>query len=263
MKPSTTASLTTGLLLAAFHAASAQIDTSRSPRHDFAISAGIARTDQLDATASPLAFGGQGSELLARYARRSDRTLFSIAAGGGMRGLSSTRTAVGAGERLTAGDIAIGLERVVARTPGVSSFSLGAELSGAVNWTAHRYQDPTQAVSNFIIGTVTLGPAATMQRAFGGGVARIGVSVPLVGVVDHPYSDSRGSNAAIQPRFATASSLRGGTLTLAYAPAATRRIGLEYAYRIRVLDYADLQPMRTASQSLLVGIVTRFGGAGR
>jgi hypothetical protein len=81
----------------------------------------------------------------------------------------------------------------------------------------------------------------------------------VIALADHPYSDTRSSDSPTTLRFAGFPSLRGLNGALTYAPAEHRRVGVVYAYRFAVRDYADVQPLRTASQSLAIGIVTRFG----
>src|SRR5256885_1844867 len=91
---------------------------------------------------------------------------------------------------------------------------------------------------------------ARSEIAIGGGLASFDMSVPAIGWVDHPYSDARTTRSRIDARFATASTLRGMDGAVTYSPAALQRFGLEYSYRVRVFHYADVQPLRSVTQSL-------------
>ena len=50
---------------------------------------------------------------------------------------------------------------------------------------------------------------------------------------------------------------------ISYLPPNRDRVGLTYTYRFSVMRYSDLQPVRSASQSLSVGAVVRFGATRR
>jgi hypothetical protein len=179
--------------------------------------------------------------------------------------LSPDGSARNAAETADDGELRIGFQRGLgagAIAPQTASFSVGVDVATTVAVTTHHYDDPTNNVSDFYIGAVTLGPSATFRHAIGGGIAAFRLSVPAVGLVDHPYSDARTADARVDARFATANVLRGIETSVSYAPAATARFGIEYAYRLHMLDYADVQPLRSVSQSLSIGVVRRFG-AGR
>ena len=183
-------------------------------------------------------------------------------ANGGMRDLIPQVRNDRTGERLTSGDVHVGVLRLLGDRTSRSGLAVGVDFAGSVDVTAHHYADPNSSVSDFLIGTATLGPAVSWERRLAGGTALVQMAAPIVGFVDHPYSDTRAAERRVDGRFVTAQDFRGLTGAIIYSPAVTRRIGIEYAYRFRLLGYSDLQPVHSASQALSVGIVTRFGPHG-
>ncbi len=238
----------------------AQVDPAPS-RSEIAVAVGVAQTNQFDATASPLQFGGHGLDFRSRYARTAGRWAFTAGFDGGLRSLTPDRSLTLGDERITQGEFRLDLQRALgaSRTP---AFSVGLALSTDVGVTAHHYDDPGQSVSNFVMGAITLGPSVGWRHAIGGGLARVNLSVPLVGIVDHPYTDVRAATSNFDMHVVNASTLRGLSADLSYSPAALRRFGIEYGYRLRLLNYADVQPLRSMSQSLTIGVVRRFGRGG-
>ena len=92
-----------------------------------------------------------------------------------------------------------------------------------------------------------------------GSVVQFRLSTPVIGLVDHPYSDLKVPNAADDFRAASIGSLRGLTGTVSYAPIDSRRFGLMWTDRVALVRYDDVQPVRAVSQTLTVGLVTRLG----
>ncbi len=83
--------------------------------------------------------------------------------------------------------------------------------------------------------------------------------MPVIALVDHPYTALTDRRAGVDFRFATLDGFRGLNGSLAYATDERRRVGLIYAYRFEFLRYDDVQAVRTASQAFSIGLVTRFG----
>jgi hypothetical protein len=261
-----TVPMTACLCIAAAHIAAAQSDTARALRSELGVAIGVAHTERLDATASPLRFGGQGVDVVAHYRRTRGALSIIATLDGGTRDLAPHAPHEGTGERVTSGDLHVGVLRRLGDQANGSTprpgISIGVDLAASVDVTAHHYADPNASISNFLIGAMTLGPAASWERPVAGGTAFAQVTAPIVGFVDHPYSDTRATEPRVNARLVTVQKFRGLTGAIVYAPAAQRRVGVEYAYRFRFLGYADLQPVHSASQALSVGIVTRFGPRG-
>lgn len=259
MKPPTIGPMTACLSVAAFHIAFAQTDSLRAPHNDLVLSLGATQIEQLDATASPLRFGGQGYDATARYTRSSGLYTLSASLDGGPSRLSPLASPTHITERVTAGELRIAIRRSLAESTPAARLSVGADVATMLSVTTHHYDDPTASVSDFVIGSITIGPSVAWRQSIGAGTGTIQFGVPLVGFVDHPYSDTRTATTLIDARFATASTIRGVSASVSYAPALSRRVGVEYAYRLRTLQYADVQPLRSVSQAISVGLVTRLG----
>jgi hypothetical protein len=251
------------LYLAAAQVAVAQQDTSRPARTELAVAAGFARADQFDATASPLRFDGQGFDLSAHYDRTSARYAFTASFNAGRRDLSSATAVADIGESVTGGEFRVALRRLVRQSPDGNGLSVGADVTTMLDVTAHQYDDPAHSLLHFVLGSVTAGPAAAWSQSIAGGTGVIRFGVPLVGLVDHPYSRTRNASAPFEARFATVSSMHGATADISYSPASNRRFGIEYAYHLSTFSYADVQPIRSMSQTFSIGAVMRFGSNAR
>jgi hypothetical protein len=255
-----TGPLTACLALSPFQAARAQQqDAPRAVRSEFSIAAGLAQANQFDATASPLRFDGRGFDVSAHYARASARYAFSASLDAGQRNLTSATSNSDIAERVGAGQFRLGVQRFVTQSESGTGLSLGAEVTTMLDITAHQYDDPTHSLAHFFIGSVTVGPAMTWSQSIAGGTARVRLAVPVAGFIDHPYSRTRDTNAPFDARFANVSSMRGASVGISYLPASNRRFGIEYAYRFDTFSYADVQPVRSLSQTFSIGAVMRFG----
>ena len=258
--------MTACLCVVAAQLATAQVDSARSLRTEFAVAVGIAHTERLDATASPVRFGGQGFDAVAHYRRTRGTLLLTASIDVGTRDLVPQARSEGTGERLTSGDVHVSVLRQLgdraSRSSSRSGIAVGVDVAATIDVSAHHYADPNASISDFLIGAVTVGPAVSWERRVAGGTALVHVTAPVVGFVDHPYSDTRAAEARVTARFVTVREFRGLAGAIIYAPSVRRRVGIEYAYRFRLLGYADLQPVHSASQALSVGVVTRFGPLG-
>jgi hypothetical protein len=262
MIPLKTAPVTACLCVVAAQFAAAQVDPARFLRSEFGVAVGIAHTERLDATASPVRFGGQGFDVVTHYRRARGTVLIAASIDFGMRDLVPQAPSEGTGERLTSGDVHVSALRLLgdhAAAASRSGIAVGIDMAATIDVTAHHYADPNASISDFLIGALTLGPAVSWERHVAGGTALVHLTAPIVGFVDHPYSDTRAAEARVNARFVTVREFRGLAGAIVYAPSVRRRVGIEYAYRFRLLGYADLQPVHSASQALSVGVVTRFG----
>ncbi len=238
----------------------AQGGSQASPKSELAVFAGIGESAQLNATASPLAFHGRGPDVAAEYWRtfRGGRLELSVAADGTARSVMAAET-VSSTERLTTGGVHSSVLRQFAHDSSRRILGVGVEAGADVAVTNHRYANPSQSTGDYLAAFATLGPVASWRERIGGAVAHVQLSTPLVALVDRPYSTLKRNDAPTSLRVAGVGSFRGVRGELSYAPAERRRIGIVYAYRFAVADYADVQPLRTASQSLTIGVVRRFG----
>lgn len=261
----TTACLCLGLCFVVAQLASAQVDTVRVRRHELVFVAGVSDGQRFDATASPLQFGGRGSSAIVAYAGTYGRTSVSASIDGAERhlapitGVASTGGAT-ASERLDEADAQATLSRRWESDARHGTFSVGANVTTSLAVTHHTYSDPSKTASDFALGLATLGPAVGWSQSIGHGAAQVDVSTPLIGVIDHPYSDIRTDDGSVRTiRVANVGAIRGLSGAVTYAVSARDRVGVLCTYRVRLLHFADVQPLRSVSQTLGIGIVTRWG----
>jgi hypothetical protein len=227
------------------------------------LAAGIGQSDRVDMTASPTQFGGRGLDLSGFF--EQSRGAYCVVAGG--RGGAKTLRAVTsspASEHLVDGAANVALLRSFGG--GESSnrvFAFGAELRGTLAVTTHAYADLGRTVSEFRLGTVSLGPVFRWRERIGRGFAMLQLSSPVLGAVERPYAAGLVDDASPTWRFASVNTLRGGDVRVAYEPVSYRSMSLRAAYDASVLRYDDVQPVRSLTQSLNLGIVKRLGGGAR
>jgi hypothetical protein len=256
-----TAPLTAFVCVAIASAAHGQSDTASARPAELALFAGVSQGARLETTASPRTFGGPGFAASLDFHRSfsAQRWTFASSIGTDLRRFRPTVSGEGGDEQLVEGNLSTMLLRRISGGGGAASnFSMGLATELGVTRTVHRYADPASHISDFMFTSATMGPAVAWTRSIRGGVANIELSSPLIGLVDHPYADYRG-NTFDRVRVATAAELRGFSGTLRYAPAERAGFGLIYAYHFDLTRYADIQPMRSASQSFSIGIRKRFG----
>jgi hypothetical protein len=135
--------------------------------------------------------------------------------------------------------------------------AVGVALAAGATLTSHHYDDPSRRVADFLLGDATLGPAGAATLAIGHSLARLTLTSPLGAIVDHPYSDVRSAYSSSRVRVESFRAVRGLDGAIIFAPASAGRFGLIYAYRLSLLDYADVQPVRTTTHSFSIGIVHR------
>ncbi|MEP6621755.1 MAG: hypothetical protein ABJE47_20680 [bacterium] len=227
----------------------------------FGISAGLVWNERRDLSASPLRFGGRGGLIALDYERAFGRFSLESSLSGGTRSLESSSGSAPATERLADGQWHAGLlRRFDVVPPSLGELAFGMDVGTAVALTQHDYRDPARRVSNFVFATTAIGPAISWRQPLLGGTARVHFSTPLAAVVAHSYSAINEQNAATQQRLVSVGTLRGANGAISFAQNETRRVAAVYVYRFSALRYDDVQPVRTLSQTLSVGIVTRFGG---
>jgi hypothetical protein len=260
-----TTSMTTCLCVVALSTLRGQTDRAPWQSGELGIFASVVQSEQLNATASPLTFRGRGYDAAADYRDALDggRFMLALSADGGVRQVASNESAASATERVTQASLTGALLRQFARDSSARSFGAGIAMDVDFSMTAHRYADPTRRVADFLAAFMTLGPAASWRERIGGGSALLQVTMPMIALADHPYSDTRSDYSPTDIRVTGLRTLRGINGALTYMPGERRHVGIGYAYRFSLLDYADVQPLRSASQSFAIGIVTRFGRGAR
>jgi hypothetical protein len=220
---------------------------------------GLSFGQHLDASSSPIPFSGSGIEGRLRYERIAGHWDATIAADGA-RHLYTSRADAGTSvrERAFDGALTATLLRDLHRD-SVSAFGAGLAVDVQGGLLTHRYADPAATSTDYVNGYALVGPAVRWRHDTFGGATTLRLSVPLVGVAHHPYSDARIDQVA--PSFGVVGprTLRGYDASVGFESSTARRIGIVSEFRVRALDYADLQRARTASTSLTAGIVMRFG----
>ena len=256
--------LITACLCAAFHhALPAQSDTSSARHSAFTASTGVSHAARRDATASPSLFTGAGYDATVGYvqARGDHGLLLGVSLGLSQHHVNAVDVASAASERLTETALDARVLRPFTLPRSSGTMELGAMLSVDVANSEHQYADPSRRHADFYMASITLGPAVEWTRPALWGTWRAQLTSPLVGLASHPYSDTRGALEPTKIRVTNLASLRGFTGAIGLIQAVRGRIGVECIYRVRALEYADVQPLRSVSQSLSVVIIARTGGA--
>jgi hypothetical protein len=253
------AMIATGCCLPLAHAVEAQ-ELARAT--ELRITAGVAMHDRRDLSASPMRFDGRGSDFDIEVTSRANRTRLDVTASGGVRALRASSTVSTATERVTQGDLSLSALRTVAQRASGATMWLGAALSGSAMLARHAYSDPSHRSSDFVFGLVAVGPAASARATVLGGALEAGLSVPLAGVVDHAYSVVNERDAGTNRRIASPARLRAATASMSFASPASHRVGVAYLYRLALLRYDDVQPIRAMTQSFSIGVVARLGSSG-
>ena len=230
----------------------------------FAARVGIAESGRLDQTASPSRFAGRGVEFGVGWSRTFAPFTIAATLGGGARFLSPLEGAPSADERLTEGTLdVLLLRRVNASTPALREFRAGIAFFTGASVTEHTYPTVETLRSDYLFVSASLGPAAAWNHAIAGGTLSADIGVPLVALVDHPYTDIREQRAPVSVRFVSAESYRGVRGGVAFTSSLSRTVGIVYAYRIGLLHFDDEQPVHSVTQSLSVGLVSRLNDGRR
>lgn len=227
------------------------------------LSAGLAQSDRVDQTASPVQFGGRGADFSATYERARGALCFSTTGRGGVKTLNPTN-GIASKERLIDAELGVAALRTVgASANGKRAFALGAEMRGQLAVTSHYYTDPELSTSQFRFGVLSLGPAARWRESIRGGTAVVQLSSPLFSVVEHPYAAITDGRSGPRLDFTSVNALRGLQGSVSYEWAATRRMSILTRYQAGWMRYDDIRPVRSLTQSFSVGITTPLGGARR
>lgn len=245
------------------HAQSISTSTCATPRSSFNLSAGIAQSDRVDQTASPLQFGGRGPDVSATYERTRGTFCFSATGRGGIKTLTPTN-GIPSRERLIDAELGItGLRTVSASANGHRAIAIGANLHTQYAFTTHHFPDVEQSTSEFRFGAMSLGPAVRWRESIRGGNAVLQLSSPLFSLVEHPYASVADGRAGPRLAFTSVNALRGLQGSISYEWAATRRMSILTKYQAGWMRYDDIRPVRSLTQTFGIGITTSLGGARR
>jgi hypothetical protein len=246
------------LSAAALHATGAQ---SRSAPFSQSLSAtsGVTFSQHLDASSSPMPFTGTGVDAGLRYDRFGTRWDATLSLDGARR-IYASRADAGTSVRERAFDGVLTAALLRALGPDASrGFSAGLALDVRGGLLSHHYADPMATTSDYVHGYALVGPAAQWRHELFGGSAIARVSLPLVGIAHHPYSNARIDEASPSFRTVGPSQLRGYNASIGYQTSERRRIGLMAEFQAGALDYADIQRSRMTSTAFSAGVVMRFG----
>lgn len=231
---------------------------------ELTINAGLSQRRQLDETASPLVFGGSGFDAAARLTRTIGSS-FTLSAeiAGGLDRLGSAETA--AHERVVDGDASLSLDRRMfgSEQTARGAVSFGASLAADLTSNLHQYATAASPSAAFLMMSASIGPEAAWRARVGPGRAVVTLRAPVIALVDHPYSEDKAGYTPVSFQTATPTSLRRLDGVVKYTPDRLRRSGLTVDYRFSLLRYDDVQPLRSATQGLSLGIATWLGTPGR
>lgn len=226
------------------------------------VSAGFADGGRLDQTASPLRYSGHGLEFTLGWAQSFAH--FSVVASlqGDERRLSPLDVAQSSSEQLTEGRLTVALLRSLrSASSSTSELRAGIGVSASANVIEHTYATAESLRSEYMLAAGTVGPVVAWSHALAGGRISADAGVPLLALVDHPYSDIREQRAPLAFRFVSVSSYRELNGGLSFSSPVARSIAIVYAYRVGVVHFDDDQPVRSITQRISVGLVTKLGRA--
>jgi hypothetical protein len=143
---------------------------------------------------------------------------------------------------------------------GVMSLDVGVDARGSLAATQHSFADAARSVSTFRLGVASLGPAARVRMNVRDARIDASISSPIVSLVDHSYSALWSGDERADPRIVSPSTLRAANVQLAISRTIGRGVGLSATYTASALRFDGARPVRTLSQSALLGITLERGG---
>jgi hypothetical protein len=240
------------------HAAGAQ-STIPAGARSFSASVGVLESARIDETASPVRYAGHGADFSIGWSRTFARYSIDAMLDGGTRALAPLEGSESASERLSEGSLSVSLLRAISRESDRSGdFRAGIRFDALASIVEHRYPTAELLTSDYLFAAATLGPAAAWERAFLGGRFGATLGIPLLALVDHPFTDIRGQAAPLAFRAVSVASYRGVNGGVSFTEAVSRSMGVRYAYRIGVVQYDDAQGVRAVTQSVSVGVVRNY-----
>ncbi len=244
-------------------AANAQSVLSPGAQTLFA-SVGYVDSGLLDETASPVRFAGGGVKLSLGWSRTFAPIAIVATLEGSSHSLAPLDGSGETNERFTEGVFSTELlRRVGGSSAGPSSLLAGVEITASATINEHTYPAAEPFTADYLLAAASIGPAATWTHAILGGRLSADLGIPLLALVDHPYSDIRDQHTPLSFRFVSAESYRGLRGGVSFTNAVSRTLGVVYAYRVGIVRFDDTQPVREVEQSISVGLVARVGRAAR
>jgi hypothetical protein len=222
-------------------------------QRELSISAGLAFSDRVDEVVSPSRFAGAGLDAGIGYASLGGKAAILVSLRGGTRALSASG-AQRSGEQLTDGELHVSVFPVRGTSALGTRVMLGIDLQASAAVISHHYMDPEERTMSYVFGTMTLGPAIMLEHSLGAGTATVQLAVPVVGVVAQPYSAVWSSRPPLDLHVATLGSLRSAAAAVAYRSPARYGVALLSEYRLSVMRYEHVLPVRGLSHSVAIGV---------
>jgi hypothetical protein len=219
-----------------------------------AVAGGAVHAARRDETISPLRFIGSGPAGALDLTRVSEQGRLEFALAGNSANLTSEATA--SDERVWNGTFSVRALRSSGTLHGVR-LSAGIDARVSYDDTFHRFYLSGVASTAYRLAMVTAGPALIVEKGTAWGSFLIRASVPVAGVVDHPYSDVKTSYAPLRASFVSLSRLRQTNADLSYTSANHQRVHVLVLARTNVLSFRDEQSVHAISNSLMLGLTVQ------
>lgn len=224
--------------------------------------AGYAIESRRDATVSPLRYDGTGPILGIEYQRVRRRFSAFAELAGAAASLSPSITIPDSppNEAVLRAEIRVGaMRRMGSPRLGAGEFAFGPVIVGSLEVANHTYGDPDRVVYAFLLGAIAVGPGVSWQRSTGAYNVRVDLQTSLFGLIDHPYSDVRSTQSRAELRFAAVDRLRTLNGAVSLTIPANARVAMKWTYRFGIVGVDDLQPYRSATGGLSLGLVAGLG----
>jgi hypothetical protein len=212
--------------------------------------------------ASPYAYSGSGMGGELRYTRWNAGTAFDVRLGASSATLRSAITGGGKPiEELTSATISAGYARPVGDTTARLQWQIGARLSARFTATRHLYASPFTYSDDFGFYGIGVGPELHASIPVRRSRLTNRLSVPLVTLIDYPYSNLKASKGDLSFAFPPKAVLLENELS--YRVGSIRKRGIAWRYQLSFLRY-DLGDPRLFAQQL-VGLEVHWilGGPGQ
>lgn len=221
-------------------------------RWAFVIAAGELNVTRRDETASPLRFGGDGFLGSAAIERTSQRYRFQATVFGASTQLHTSATV--SKEQYSVGELDLALVRSVHAGNGVR-LNAGLTVNTSYEDAFHRFDVEGVPSTTYRLAMVTAEPVFGVEISRRIATLHVQGSVPLFGLVDHPFSDVKNGNAPIDVKFRTLNTLRAVNSLVSVTTNNAQPIHLRAAFRASALSFLDDQPVHAVRNSLMLGIV--------
>lgn len=245
-------------MMACICLALAQTARAQTTTRELSAMTALSHADRLDATASPVPYGGFGVGGALGFRSESPNWLISLTAGGTNAHYTAQQSSVTAREHATNGRFSLEMMRT-ARLWSKSALAFGLAIDGRGEVLSHDYADPNHTSSDYVSAFATAGVAADWRQAIAGGKANLSLAVPVVGVVHQPYGDSRMEHASATLAAASIANLHGADFSARYETSSASKVGMVAEYRFGGFEYTGGWRMRSVTNTTSLGLVIRFG----